>query len=472
MISSVILKVFTFLLGAATNDVIPSWKEFFEQRRLRNEHRMARETPRERQSRESREKNPPTYKTKVFLWSRIEGGGYTRHSFFQSENGAHLDSFGENQKVYDAFSNEWDCCEEFGEFTDHDVAVAGDDDGSDDEYPSMPPPMSVTDTEMEPVEPLHNDEERPFDVDPPTNITFDWEDLETCDLLYKFFGFVVPLPIPNRPSTIDGQDKRLFSTVVGLRREDSEFFLSPVASFALEFLRHLNTSRTPINASWDIGTGNRLWFADSQMFRRMRVIEQSIEQSGKEVRKERWFVFDFKDSARVPWKIAVRHVDNALYVCRLDRPGGKPFLDFEVARELLNRGIQFCTLLPLKSLPPTIAPSITVPVRLFGYKFTVEDFNAYEQERAALLKDPRIARAALLRGGIVWRLAVATMSFDDVLQGPTIAATVFRRGNIFRTADGSVDLCDDGLSQAELDVICGLHYCQNGSFRLDCFTYI
>ena len=454
------LKIFTLLLGAATSVVIPSWKEFFENRRLRNEHRMARETPRERQSRESREKNPPTKKTKVFLWSRNEGGGYTRESFFQSENGAHLDSFGENQKVYDAFSNEWDCCEEFGEFTDHDVAVAGDNDGSDDEYPSMPLPISVTDAAMDPAEPLHNDEERRFDVDPPTVIDFDWEDLETSALLYQFLGFVAPLPIPNRPSTIDEEDRSFFSTVVGLQRIDSPFFESPVASFALEFLQHLDNLRTPPNASWDIGTGNRLWIAESNMFWRMRVIERFDDKN----RSEKWYVFDFKDRASVPWMIALRHVVNALYVCRLDRPGQKPLLDFEVARELLNRGIQFSTLLPLKSLPPTIAPSITVPVRLFGYKFTVEDYHAYEQERAALLKDPRIARAALLRGRIVWRLAVATMSFDDVLHGPTIAATVFRRGNIFRTADNSIDLCDDGLSQAELDVLCGLHYCQNSWF--------
>jgi hypothetical protein len=452
--------VFTFLLGAATSVDIPSWKEFFEKRRLRNEHRVARETPRERQSRESREKNPPTRKTKVFLWSRNEGGGYTRASYFQSENGAHLDSFGKNQKVYDPFSNEWDCCEEFGEFTDHDFAVAGEDDGCDDEYPPMPPPISVPDTVMEPAESLSNNEERPFNVVVPANIPFDWEDLETSVLLHQFLGFVPPLPIPNRPSTIDQRHQSLFSTIVGLQRNDSAFFESPVASFALEFLQHLNSARTPPNASWDIGTGNRFWFVETDMFRRMCVIERIDEKD----RSEKWYVFDFKDRARVPWMIALRHVANALYVCRLDRPGQKPLLDFEVARELLNRGIQFSTLLPLKSLPPTIAPSVTVPVRLFGYKFTVEDYHAYEQERAALLKDPRIARAALLRGGIVWRLAIATMSFDDVLHGPTIAATVFRRGNIFRTADQSIDLCDDGLSQAELDVICGLHYCRNGLF--------
>ena len=66
----------------------------------------------------------------------------------------------------------------------------------------------------------------------------------------------------------------------------------------------------------------------------------------------------------------------------------------------------------------------------------------------------------------MWRLAVATLSFDDVLEGPTTIATLQRRGTIIKTSDDSVDLCDDGLSQLELDIICGLHHCYTGLFVL------
>ena len=117
-------------------------------------------------------------------------------------------------------------------------------------------------------------------------------------------------------------------------------------------------------------------------------------------------------------------------------------------------------------MPHSIGPVITVPVHLPGYKFTQDDYYAYEQQRAALLSDPRVARSALLRGGIVWRIAVATLSFDDVLEGPTTAATLQRRGIIVKTNDDSTDLCDDGLSQLELDIICGLHHCYTGMFFL------
>ena len=130
---------------------------------------------------------------------------------------------------------------------------------------------------------------------------------------------------------------------------------------------------------------------------------------------------------------------------------------------------QFSTLLPVRPLPRSVGPVITVPVRLSGYKFTIDDYYVYEQQRAALLSDPRVARSALLRGGIVWHLAVATLSFDDVLEGPTTAATLQRRGIIVHTSDDSVDLCDDGLSQLELDIICGLYHCYTGMLN---FTFL
>ena len=126
----------------------------------------------------------------------------------------------------------------------------------------------------------------------------------------------------------------------------------------------------------------------------------------------------------------------------------------------------------MKRLPPSITPEITVPVRLPGYRFTQDDFYAYEQQRATLLSDPRVARSALLRGGIVWRLAVATLSFDDVLEGPTTAATLERRGIIVRSSLESVDLVDDGLSQLELDIVCGLHHCYTGMFFIAFFIYL
>ena len=470
--SPISLLIYTqFNVGAASSTVIPSWKVFFEKRRARNELLKARETTAQRNARESREKNPPVKKTKVFLWTREENGEYRRESFYQSENGMHLDSYGKNQKIYDAFSNEWDCCEEFGAVSPDEFL---DDDGIDDDFPMMPPPSAaVEDQAMGPDAPLADPlapasaqpapavEDRSFSIVCSVEMNFDWEDLETSQLLYEIYGFVAPLPLPTQSSSLSDKDCRLLSTIVGLQRNDTEFFKSPVASLALEFLQLLGASKTPKNATWDIANGNRVSISSSGLFRRMRV----IERTGNPGEEEKWFIFDFKEEATVPWLVAVPNVIDAFFVCRLDRPRprGSPHTDLEVARELLNHGIQFSTLLPVKPLPRSIGPVISVPIRLPGYKFTQDDYYAYEQQRAALLSDPHVARSALLHGGIVWRLAVATLSFDDVLEGPTTAATLQRRG-IIVTSDDSTDLCDDGLSQLELDIICGLHHCYTGMF--------
>ena len=390
----------------------------------------------------------------------------------------HLDAYGENQKRYDAFSNEWDCCEEFGTLAPGEF-LDGDD--SDDDFNMGPPSAAVENHAPGPDTPLTDtlvaDNAQPatvvdvgsFSITCPAEMIFDWEELETSQLLYEIYGFVPPLPLPTQSSSLSDRDRSLLSTIVGLHRNDFEFFKSPAASFALEFMKLLGDSKTPKNSTWDIADGNRVSISSSGLFSRLRVID-GIGNPGQ----DKWFVFDFKEEATVPWMVAVHNVNDAFFVCRFDRPRprGSPRTDFEVARELLNHGIQFSTLLAVKRLPPSITPEITVPVRLPGYRFTQDDFYAYEQQRATLLSDPRVARSALLRGGIVWRLAVATLSFDDVLEGPTTAATLERRGIIVRSSLESVDLVDDGLSQLELDIVCGLHHCYTGMFFIAFFIYL
>ena len=48
----------------------------------------------------------------------------------------------------------------------------------------------------------------------------------------------------------------------------------------------------------------------------------------------KWYVFDFKEAATVPWMVALPNATDALYVCRLDwldNAGGFQITDFEVA---------------------------------------------------------------------------------------------------------------------------------------------
>src|ERR1700678_2516899 len=264
----------------------------------------------------------------------------------------------------------------------------------------MPTPSAaMADLPASVSQPTPADEARPFTVVGPADMPFDWEEFETSKLMYDMYGFVAPLSLPTRPSSIDKKGRTLLSRAVGLWRNDSEFFESLVLSFALEFLELLDTSKTPRNSTWDISSANWMSIMGSELFCRMCVIEH---MEGK------WYAFDFKEAAMVPWMVAVPNVVDVLYVCWLHQTGGLLLTDFEVARELLNRGIRFSTLLPVKLLPCSIHPlAITVPVRLPDYTFKRDDYYVYEQERAAILSNPCIALSALLCG----RLAIAMLSF-------------------------------------------------------------
>lgn len=257
-----------------------------------------------------------------------------------------------------------------------------------------------------------------------------------------------PLPLPlTLHSPTDKQ--RLIAAISGLSRNDAEFFDAPIASFAAEFLEAISTGKTPKNQSWDLASGNRLALAGAKRLGYVHILNMG---------DRKFFLFDFKQAASVPWIIGVSDPTVVLFLCRLHAS----LTDYDLARELLNRGIQFHTFLSLPCIRPSPPIPISVPIRLPHYEFTSKDYHAYVQQRCALLADPRVARAALMRGGIVWRLAIATLNFDDVLYGPTTAATLYRQGVTLKTKDSPVELCDDSLSQLEYDVICGLHHCYTG----------
>lgn len=158
-------------------------------------------------------------------------------------------------------------------------------------------------------------------------------------------------------------------------------------------------------------------------------------------------MFDFQQHATVAWKLAVTNARDALLVCRLD----ERFNDYEIAYYLIQRGIPFHTLLPFGTVyrAPRLAPPMTMlPIRLPGYEFGKRDYDAYLDQRAAILSQPR-ARAALLRGGMVWRLAFSALSFDDVLRGPSNSGTA---PNTVLSMQGDEGLTDDQLTEVELDL--------------------
>ncbi|PFH50413.1 hypothetical protein AMATHDRAFT_145146 [Amanita thiersii Skay4041] len=94
-----------------------------------------------------------------------------------------------------------------------------------------------------------------------------------------------------------------------------------------------------------------------------------------------------------------------------------------------------------------------------GYSPDRLDYIAYVTQRERLLKSAR-GRVALMKGGIVWRLALHVVDPSAVIQGPT---DMQEYGTI--VTQGNWSHVDDELTPSELNLICGVYhvYENNGS---------
>ncbi len=174
-------------------------------------------------------------------------------------------------------------------------------------------------------------------------------------------------------------------------------------------------------------------------------------------------MFDFKGESTVDWKIAVCSVPDVLFILRLD----SNLNDYEIAQELLNRGMPFVTLLPAPGTTINPAPTILRRLRLSGYCFGQADYVSYCLERDELLRNPRIARQALKRGGIIWRLATDRATFQNVLVGPTLVAILLRQCTSFSSLTNNTLWIDDVLDSSETDALSGVYYVYTGMSNLN-----
>jgi len=70
-------------------------------------------------------------------------------------------------------------------------------------------------------------------------------------------------------------------------------------------------------------------------------------------------------------------------------------------------------------------------------------------------------RAALLRGGIVARIAREHIAIDSALLGPSSAVIAHRLG-MHVTDPRGLEFWDDDLTENEIGIICGVHRCFTG----------
>jgi hypothetical protein len=182
--------------------------------------------------------------------------------------------------------------------------------------------------------------------------------------------------------------------------------------------------------------------------------------------QQRLYVIEPSLSASlVVWKLVV--ADAATAVMCLRRDWGSDIT--KIALNLLQKGIAFKTLQAMAVAPDarrprtelrSYSPTYTLP----PFKAVYADYVVYEQHRHEFMNQPR-ARAALLHGGLVWRLALHSFGFDDlpsVLEGISREAVPY--GLMLLINDQTY--FDDELSEEEVDFMCGTYYSYNSKFFL------
>ena len=454
----------------------PSWHEFFAAHDSLNARNLASETVADAAKRLQREKNPPTTSAKVYEWlpSLEDPSTLTRDLVIKSRRWEVLSSYPSEQKRYDSWRNEWDCCEAFqpGVTVDDDLedVVMYMGSGAESEIDPYnnnlsPPPVSFP---FGPSSGSHSSMEIASpEMLPSTDIggTLEADDFnlsllqhayEAVEILSHHYGFVPPLSFPSASSLKDVEVTEVQSKLLrllGLTAINKGITSTSIGAIALAFLEDLAAGRRPEKGSWDLERNNRYSLVNARHLRYLHCIQPKL------------FLFDFGRLSTVRWKLAVMNAVDALYICRLD----PNFDEYDIARCLVQQGIRFQTLLSLRDIPHSpkssnrMLPIDMLPIRLSGYQFSLRDYEAYRRQCSAIFAHPR-ARAALLRGGIVWRLAIEFLSFDDALQGPSIATTVYRHGLSVECQKGNI-LGDDDLTEVELNLICGAYICYTGKFQ-------
>lgn len=468
-----------------------TWQDFFARQAVRHAKIADRETETEREARLARQKdsekfNPPGRKgATVFQWLDVDGF-LIRTEVFRKHVQDIWDDTPTAHMRYNAFDREWDICEEF------DLSVPAGIDADAEFYGDSPPQMRnyylPTMNELPPVEDnvpmadVEGVEDGELDGPMPSNFTEtapvtepsidywreelfsmygqqDYNDgdvyqspiqfTESLDMiLYERFGFDWDLDLGDSGSVPSaGEWKKDCALVV----QDAVSWVNddykrPIINFLRSLLGEPMDRLTGM--SWDLRSTSHTPLRDiiGQYF---EVVQQVVDEN---------VVFFIRPNSRTPadaeWDLAVHDPAAALQCIRSSSSN-----ICDVARRLLKTGVPFNTFI-LSPLPPAVAlppslPSTPFPglgVRFPGYKPDAADYISYQAQLGSFLRQPH-ARAALLKGGIVWRLAMEFLGPQDVLVGPSEQAF---------TRHQQSGLYDDDLTDDELNLICGVYKVYTG----------
>jgi len=374
------------------------WVEFFAEREERCRMLRQNETAHRRQQRLGREREPGTKNAKVFVWVYDKFGHWYRELQVQDDNLKVLHEYEPQDKSYNAIFNEWDCgpFSGFAKENPDDLYGLFETSNEEDYSPvgQMAPPVAPDMPEIE-LRQNFEQEHTPSTITMPhhTQPVYTYEPDALLQVLHDVYGFIPPLAMaPQHPAQavpeVTTSTRKLVSALVGVDEHRlTDLLKSYSGQLAAKFAQNLaNCNTTPGADVFDLIAGNYKSLAGSDRLKTLTKIGDDL------------FVFNLKGDLH-KWRLAVTNVVDALLVCRLP----PPMSAYELAYEILTRGIPFRTLQPVVQATAWHPPlRCMIPYRQPGYVYTHDDYHLYLDDRKTLLSDPRIACAAVMEGGILW----------------------------------------------------------------------
>ena len=434
-----------------------TWQQFFDRRTRRNQSLAARATPETLAAQGARLTRAsgyarPTRPTRVFLWKEAGDLDDTlpvedlslpvRTVVSRKSVGAIWPMYSDRQKRYDSWADEWDICPQLAPEDTYEEDDAWDE-GEWDE--AMPLPPSET-----PEGGFYESELKWF-YEPEDHAAFRPELEDFSDLSRFRFGL---LPVVVEGSGIpydkfgDAGLRKCFSLVEESMTPQTRAVLRPASGLIAAWLESDGIPRAH-GLIWDLESS-------SQSYLPHMMDQSAIQLTPHVINGEIHLRVEYQKRDEEPhslyWSLFV-DAPTALELCR--RPG---IDDVESASSFLARRgsrfiIAFCPEARDRDGIQITAPRPTfLGWRPAGFRADNHDYRAYEERARDILSAPR-ARAAILRGGIVWRLSVELMGeclIREALQGPS--EDIWRHGHEIPQARAE-SWYEDGLSSYELDVI-------------------
>ncbi|KAH9481134.1 hypothetical protein JR316_0005654 [Psilocybe cubensis] len=499
--------------GIQNTESFTDWEPYWTRRLAQWRKALENEDPAARRLRLAREKQKPTRRTKMYQWKMVRHANgtvtYLRQLVSPNMAAKLYHKYRPRQVVYNSIDNVWDLCRYFkppielaqGGSDNSDLSSGSSDESDPGPIPLVSKPNQVVNT-PEPQEPRVQQ----FDPSsrPPTPAAEHFSgypgspDMQV-DAVHSHVTDTVPPPdvepaltlLDARPPPAPKPDARTGWMVPARNLVQSlrlgYGYTGPGSGFSVR----ASTTTKDERKEWleiveslgflSANADDHLEEADKQtvqVFYQHYVVSDSEDMLAdlcdlhpnnkyglhtflglREVQRphKSMFVFSEPRSQWSDWKLGVETAEVALYVCRLMQM--YPTLDIDdIGYKLLSKGVPCRTFVKIPASPRSktvVDKFIPTSFRPAGYTFVVEDFLEYRHQCETLLSMPQ-GRAAVLKGGIISRIASEYLGLLSTLEGPSPEIITNKQGFMILLGPNEC-WADDELTEKELAVLCGTY---------------